>query len=61
MEAASAKTSGSERMDVTLLTGATAGLAFSSPRLERTETLSLALVAGAGVHICGGTFERIPL
>src|ERR1035438_9887673 len=40
---------------------ATAGLAFSSPRLGRTATISRALVAGAGAHISEGTFERIPL
>ena len=44
-----------------LFKGAMAGLAFSSPRPGRTATISLALVAGAGVYICGGTFERIPL
>jgi hypothetical protein len=61
VSSASAKTSGSARMGVTLLKSATAGLAFSSPRLGRTATISLALVAGAGAHTCGGTFERIPL
>jgi hypothetical protein len=44
-----------------LFKGATAGLPFSSPKLERTASISLALVAGAGAHICGGTFERIRL
>ena len=47
--------------DAVLFKGATAGLPFSSPRLGRTATISLALVAGAGAHTCGGTFERIRL
>jgi len=47
--------------DAALLKGATAGSHFSSPRLGRTATISLALVAGAGAHICGGTLERIRL
>lgn len=41
--------------------GATAGLAISSLRLGRAAIISLALVAGAGAYISGGTFERIPL
>jgi hypothetical protein len=41
--------------------GATEGLAFSSPRLGRTATISPALVAGAGMHIRGGTCGHIPL
>jgi hypothetical protein len=40
---------------------ATEGLAFSSPRLGRTVTISPALVAGAGMNICGGTYEHIRL
>jgi len=40
---------------------ATAGSAFSNPRLGRRATISPALVVGAGMNIGGGTYERIPL
>lgn len=43
--------------DAVLFKGATAGLPFSSPKLGRAATIALALVARAGAHNCGGTFE----
>jgi hypothetical protein len=47
--------------DALLFKNATAVFVFSSPRLGRAATISLVLVAGAGGHICEGTFERILL
>jgi hypothetical protein len=44
-----------------LFRGATVRLPFSSPRLGRTATSSLAWGAGAGACICGGIPERIRL
>jgi len=46
---------------VLLFRGATVRLPFSSPRLGRTATILLALVAGAGACIYGGILERIRL
>ena len=38
--------------------GATAGLAFSSPRVGRRATISLAWVTGIAPQTCEGTGER---